>query len=314
MEHSKFRKILDELVLELTQTQFETLQQEVETRRDGSTICRLIERQFEKDRKCRRCSGERIRRCGKRSGLQRWSCTDCGCSFNALTGTPLARLRHKERWLGYMRSLIDALSVRKAARQSKISTNTSFRWRHRMVASQIEFEKQVLKGIGEVDETFFLESFKGQRKLPRAPRKRGGKAKKRGLSKEQIPVLIARDRHGRHIDAVLPDRSEKAVTAVLSGWIAKDSMLCTEKDPAIIGFARNEGVECKTFVASKGERVRGAVHVQNVNGYISRLKTWMRRFNGVATKYLPSYIGWRRMLDLRQPSLTPESCLVSALS
>jgi hypothetical protein len=36
-------------------------------------------------------------------------------------------------------------------------------------------------------------------------------------------------------------------------------------------------------------------HVQNVNAYHSRLKNWMRRFHGVATERLPSYLGWRRL-------------------
>ena len=54
----------------------------------------------------------------------------------------------------------------------------------------------------------------GERRLPRKARKRGGKAKKPGLSSEQTPILIARDRYGHHLDAVLPDRSEASVSAV----------------------------------------------------------------------------------------------------
>ncbi len=46
---------------------------------------------------------------------------------------------------------------------------------------------------------------------------------------------------------------------------------------------------------SRGERRQGVFHIQNVNAYHSRLKTWMRRFNGVATKYLPSYLGAPRI-------------------
>ena len=33
----------------------------------------------------------------------------------------------------------------------------------------------------------------------------------------------------------------------------------------------------------------GVVHL--INAYISRLKDWLRRFKGVATHYLPSYLG-----------------------
>ena len=66
-----------------------------------------------------------------------------------------------------------------------------------------------LKGIIEADETFFFELlFKGSRKLTRPAFKRGGKAAKRNLSAEQIPVLIARDRHSEMVDEVIRDLSE----------------------------------------------------------------------------------------------------------
>ena len=49
-------------------------------------------------------------------------------------------------------------------------------------------------------------------------------------------------------------------------------------------------------------------HIQNVNAYDSRLKSWMQHFHGVATKYLESYLGWMRLLD-REKELTPERLL-----
>lgn len=52
------------------------------------------------------------------------------------------------------------------------------------------------EGIVEVDETYFLESHKGRKTIPtRKSRKRGGSASKRGISKEQVCVLVARDRN-----------------------------------------------------------------------------------------------------------------------
>ena len=72
-----------------------------------------------------------------------------------------------------------------------------------------------MNGIVEADEMYFLESFKGQRHVPRAARKRGGKAAKRGTSKEQIPVLVIRDRHGETDDRILRDTSAEQIGAVL---------------------------------------------------------------------------------------------------
>jgi hypothetical protein len=56
--------------------------------------------------------------------------------------------------------------------------------------------------------------FKGKlRDLSRASDKRGGKAAWRGLSAEQIPVIVARDRTGAAIDAVLPRLDAASITA-----------------------------------------------------------------------------------------------------
>jgi hypothetical protein len=102
---------------------------------------------------------------------------------------------------------------------------TSFRWRHRFLKAAAADKPIKLEGIAEADETYFLESFKGRRRLPRPAGKRGGKAVRRGLSSEQIPILVARHRHGAVIDAVLPDQSKAAVKKVLSGRPGKDNIV-----------------------------------------------------------------------------------------
>ncbi len=72
-------------------------------------------------------------------------------------------------------------------------------------------------GIVEADEAFFLKSAKGSKRLVgRVPRKRGGTAKKKGLSPdEHTPVLIVRDRHGATTDAMLPDLQGATIARVL---------------------------------------------------------------------------------------------------
>ena len=39
----------------------------------------------------------------------------------------------------------------------------------------------------------------------------------------------------------------------------------------------------------------------------------MLRFHGVATRYLPSYLGWRRILDETKGALTPAAILRAAV-
>lgn len=84
-------------------------------------------------RPCPHCGGVRKYRRGYASGLQRFRCLDCGRTHNALTGTPLARLRKKESWLPYLRCALESRTVRDAARVVGVDRTTSFRWRHRLV-------------------------------------------------------------------------------------------------------------------------------------------------------------------------------------
>ncbi len=266
---------------------------------------------------CPHCGGEDLYRWGVRSGLQRYRCRACRKTSNALTGTPLARLRHKEKWLVYAEALKDGLSVRKAAERCGVRHTTTFRWRHRFLTKIRDAKDTTFQGIVEADETVFLESCKGERNLPhRPPRKRGGKASERGLSEEQIPVLIVRDRHGSTTDAVLPDRTKATLAPILTLILKGDALLCTDGALAYKAVAREYGIPHQPVNLRQKQRVRQKVfHVQNVNAYSSRLKEWMRRFHGVATKYLPNYLGWRRLLEKETSSSQdfPERCLRLAI-
>src|SRR3954462_13123071 len=154
---------------------------------------------------CPHCGGREVTLWGKASGVPRYRCKSCGPTFNALTKTPVAPLRKKDKWLEQASALIDGASVSKAAERCDVDYTTAFRWRHRFLEALSLDKPKNLSGIVEGDETFILESFKGKRSgIPRASRRRGGKAAKRGLSAEQIPVIVARDRSGATIDAVLP--------------------------------------------------------------------------------------------------------------
>jgi transposase-like protein len=65
---------------------------------------------------CPDCGASRHYRHGVNRGLQRYRCRACGRTFNALSGTPLARLRHREKWLAYSKEMLDSRSVRAAAK------------------------------------------------------------------------------------------------------------------------------------------------------------------------------------------------------
>src|SRR5436305_1751455 len=152
--------------------------------------------------------------------------------------------------------------------------------------------------------------------LARSPRRRGERASKPGLSAEQVPALIARDRAGHTADAVLPDLGADAITAALGPVVAGDAVLCADGAQADAAFAAERGIRHEPSNVAAGVRVRdGAFHIQNVNAYHGRLKGWMGRFNGVATRYLANYLGWRRTLErAAEPSASRTWLLAAARS
>jgi hypothetical protein len=95
--------------------------------------------------------------------------------------------------------------------------------------------------------------------------------------------------------------------------IERDILLVTNGHPVYRAFARGAGITHRAVNLSAGVRVAGALHLQNVNANHSRFKQWLRRFHGVATRYLPNYLGWRWAVDGGRIG-SPEMLLRSALS
>ena len=118
------------------------------------------------------------------------SARDAGRHSMPRPAPPLSGLHRKDKWLSFGACLADGLTVRASAERCRLAVNTAFRWRHRFPAAK-DLKARKLTGIVEADETYVLESRKGARNLERKARRRGGKASKRGLSDEQVPVRLS---------------------------------------------------------------------------------------------------------------------------
>lgn len=249
---------------------------------------------------CPHCAGTCVVRHGVSNGLQRYRCRTCARTFNALTKTPLARLRMKAKWLMHEHVLARGLVIREACAEMGVAPTTAFRWRHRFLELAQPVKAPALTGVVEADETFFLRSSKGQRPGRKA-RKRGGRASRHSRGEDLMPVLVARDRSGATADFLLDAVSKACLSEALAPRIHSDAVLCTDGSAAMAAAAKKLGIHHEAVNLSAGERVRGPWHVQNANAYHGRLKGWMHRFRGVATSYLESYLGWFRALDRASP-------------
>ncbi len=273
-----------------------------------------LEQAHEGEISCPKCQARKPYRWGYQADLQRFRCRQCGHTFTLLSETPLARLRHKDRWLSYSEALVEGLTVRDAARRCGIHQNTSFRWRHRFLERPAQVKAQRLQGIVEADETYFPYSCKGQRHLKRPPRKRGHAIHARGTGKDQVPVLIVRDRSGATADFQLTATNTAEIEPPLRAILVQDAVLCSDGASVYRAVAQHLKITHRPVNLSAGIRViAGVYHVQNVNAYDSRLKGWMHRFHGVATKYLEHYLGWRRWLERWGQHNSPQIGIYAAL-
>ena len=297
----------------LTRGQRKILAAELSEREARCSSIDLVEKDTPAQSKCPHCASRQVVKNGSADGLQRYKCHSCGKTFNALTGTPLARLHLRGKWLEQAAALRDGLSLNQVAARLNIAQSTAFRWRHRFLAAPKTVQAPSLMGIAEADEAYFLKSAKGQRGLMRKARKRGGRAGKRGTSKEQTPVLIARDRTGSTANFVLAAATKEDICAALKPLLPEDTVLCTDGGTALAAAARELGLEHHPVNISAGFRVQGAWHIQNVNAFGSRLRQWLLRFKGVSSRYLENYLGWFRALD-RSPGFTPEPTSLLALA
>ncbi len=82
-----------------------------------------------------------------------------------------------------------------------------------------------------------------------------------GVSAEQIPVLIARDRNKATTDQILPDRSEKSIAAVLEPVVAKSAILVSDGAKAYRAFANRAGIAHVELNVGAGEHRWGKLHL-----------------------------------------------------
>jgi len=267
---------------------------------------------------CRRCASTKVVKNGTQNGLQRYLCRDCGKSFNALTGTPLSRLRDKDLFEAYAQCIRKGHTVRKAAAAVGLTLDKSLRWRHRFLSEVDTHQPKTVTGILDVDETYFRESQKGSRKLTRPARKRGCKASGRGRKgTDWVPVLVGRARgQAFTTDRVLGRLTGAEVTDELKDAIApRETILCTDGHLAFLHLQRTLGVQTKSFVASyHGPVLDKVYHAQSANNSHEWLKTWIqRKLRGVATKHLPNYLAWQRLLSWEKDGVSAEQLIASAL-
>lgn len=266
----------------------------------------LTEQRFSSGRVCPICGGTHVRRNGKRkNGSQKFICVDCKKTFSIRKNSIFSGTRKPMAiWHEYMVCMAEGLTLDESAERCGISHKTAFTWRHKILDAMSKSDDECgLEGIVEADETFLTVSYKGDAakfssgEINRKARKHGGGNHKRGLSDELVCIPCAVDRKGNAVSKVakLGKCSSEALESVLGGRISAESTLCSDEDKSYRKFSKHNNL--KLVQIKGGKSVKGIFHIQHLNAYHSKLKTFVASFKGISSKYLNNYLVWNNAVE-----------------
>jgi len=132
----------------------------------------------------------------------------------------------------------------------KISSNTIFNWRHKILASLSMINGNSFIGIVECDDKQFKINEKGSRKLDRKAYKRPSDRKtKRGISNDKLSVMVATDRKGNPLMKIakMSRIDSDSVEKTIGFFISPNNILCSDSHPSIILWANNQRIRASHF-------------------------------------------------------------------
>lgn len=255
---------------------------------------------------CPRCGHRRVQRWGSfecRSGRRhRYRCTGCGRTFSDFTGSPLAYLKLPEVWSHFCDIALGPSTIRRAARMLAIHASTAFRWRHRLLDRLLATERVELGGQVSLDLAWLPFSAKGARQLERVPRRRVFE----GLSFETtvLWIVVACAEDGSSFATQLGTATPKAsrIQAVLGSRVDRRARLVAPRNrqipfapvAAALGIPLDVGPSHAVWLSTRSGAEPGRL-------YMVRVRRWLRRFRGVASRYLDGYLVWFRALAASCP-------------
>lgn len=271
---------------------------------------------------CPKCGSTNFVKAGfTNKGLQRYKCHEHKGTFSTFTGTPYAYSKKDIcRWIQFIKLMTTGASIRLCAKACNLNIATAFFWRHKILKAILEMLPKNLRGIIEINEVFFAESFKGNHSkskhfdMPREPRKRG-LTYAEYLDADKVAVLACKDR-SQNMFASAADhcrvRFPKAY-ALLNDKIPEKSILCTNNNMAYIGLAKF--LNCILYkMHYVGEVKEGKYHIINVSNLCKKIKRIINyKFKGVASKYLNHYLAWIHCME-RVEKYISEIQLIDMLS
>ena len=229
--------------------------------------------------KCPHCKSEDVIKYGSYNGIQRYKCKNKKCerTFTKQTESPFRySKKFKENCHKYKELYEKGLTIRECAEILNISIVTSFFWRHRFLYNlkQVNYVEK-LCDYAELTRVVLLENFKGDRYSKNKEKDKISIVNAMNKSIDIISIIAARNHLGfRELKENIEPRIDKKAIAVafLDGRLQAFS----DKHNTI-NKIRIRRIDITPIDAS----------------YSLKIKRWLKKFRGVATKYIDHYLSWR---------------------
>jgi len=238
-----------------------------------------LQQTYINSRECPHCGSHNVVSKGNYKARKRYQCRDCDKSYNDLTKTPFSGIHHLDKLKKYLNCLIRGDSIRKAADIVEISVTTSFSWRHKLLNGLSLLPSPKMKNVKEILELEMPYSHKGQRsRLSNT------------LRRSKVSAVFVCDRTGK-LDSDSITYSNRAKNPIF-GRISEISnehtdIICS---PKLNNIINSLNINIKATHSSYST-------LDLINQTVSSWQAWMKRFHGVATKYLSNYLHWFDYLD-----------------
>ena len=229
--------------------------------------------------KCPHCKSEEVIKYGSYNGAQRYKCKNSKCerTFTEQTESPFRySKKFKENCYKYKELYEKGLTIRQCAEILNISIVTSFFWRHRFLYNlkKVNYIEK-LCDYAELTRVVLLENFKGDRYSKNKEKDKISIVNAMNKSIDIISIIAARNHLGlRELKENIEPRIDKKAIAVafLDGRLQAFS----DKHNTI-NKIRIRRIDITPIDAS----------------YSVKIKRWLKKFRGVATKYIDHYLSWR---------------------
>jgi len=205
-----------------------------------------------------------------------------------------------EQWSILIRCMLYGLTLKQTAQEVGISKTSAFAWRHKVLEAIKDYQEVIeLSGEIQIDETYFLLNMKGPwagKDMPRKAKKKGAPSLYRGVSNEQVCVLVAIDEHDQVLTKIIGQGNplKDNIQSVLIDHVKQGSHWITDSKSAYVDVASQ--LNCSITQVPPRKHTKGDYNLGIMNSYHSGLKTWFKRFRGVSTKHLESYLMWFRFM------------------